>query len=230
MHTRRLIVFAAAGFLLGSAATASAQNSLYQQVPVSGFAASISITTGGNTFAFADRRLADSFTTDVGLDITSVRWWGGPESGNASPPLSNIAGIEIDFFEADFPPLASFEVSLAGASPELVPGQTVGILGASMHVFEVDLAAMGGLQTFGLAEYHISIAAVVARPVGLFDEAFLWGQGATGDGGSIQDRFDGNGFIHTISQDAAFELIGFPIPSPASALVLLLAAMPRRRG
>ncbi len=226
MRTRSLAVCA---LTLWSAGAACAQESLYAQPPIAGTAASISITTGNNTFAFADRRLADNFTTDVGFDITRVRWWGGPESSSASPPLANIVGFEIDFFEADFTPLASFTVSLAEANPELVPGQTVGFLNAPMHVFEVDIAAMGSVQTLGLTEYQVSIAAVVDRPVGLFDEAFLWAQGEAGDGISLQHRFDGNGFVHPISQDAAFELVGFAIPSPASAMVLLFALAPRRR-
>lgn len=221
---------------LALASVASAQSVILSQPQVSGTATSISLTEGGNTFGFANRRLADNFSFSDAGTITSLRWWGGNED-NTSPTLTNIQGFNVSIFDgtgaagAPGTPLFSQDFTLAQTSPTAVPGQTVGLLAAPMFSFSASLSAAFAFS--GNTTYWLSVAAIRINPVGATDQAFQWaGTLATNTDTLIaQDRFGGLGWqLQTLSRrNAAFELTGTVIPAPGSIALLAAGALFTRR-
>ena len=208
----------AAGLIVSAAAHAHAMETVvFSQLPTSGTAAGISVTTGGNPFAFADRRLADNFLPTFSFALTGVRWWGGSET-SAGDALSNISGFELSLYFDDIttpatPAYDTFVIDLAEIDITPVAGQTVGFLGAQMYQFEADIlsSALPGEPLW------ISIAAILRNPASFTNEAFQWAASTPGDGLIAQDRFDGNGFQqqNLTNTNAAFEVLAV-VPGPGA--------------
>jgi hypothetical protein len=220
-------------------APALAQGVILSQPQTSGGSALISLTQGGNAFGFANRRAADNFSFALPGEITGLRFWGGPESDQASPPLRNVQGFNIRIFDASgvdgAPGAALFDRSFTlgtGVTATQVPGQTVGLLGAPMFAFSVNEPIS---FTFAAnTRYWLSVAAVRVNPVGATDEAWQWASHAGSDTLIAQDRFDGQGFLlRTLAvRNAAFEMRGTLVPTPGAAALLAFAgaiATRRRR-
>lgn len=209
---------------------------LFQQAPpVGGTAVSISISTGGNPFSFANRRAADNFTLGDLSDVTSLRFWGGDESDAPSPPLRNLRGFNIQVFAADpvgNPGPVLFDsglVPLASTSPTREGTLLVGLNLAPMYRFDYTLPAPLRLQPD--TTYFLSVAGVVFNPVDATNEAWLWAAGPVGDTNIWQDRFDGQGYLpRTLSRrNAAFVLSGVVVPEPGVLAVLPVGLLLLRR-
>lgn len=213
----------------------SAADSLYAQ-PQSVGSAAISLTTGGNQFAFADRRRADNFTLAVAGDVETVRFWGGTESDVfGSGNITNISGFNIRIFtdDAGLPGgvLLDETVAVGAANPTLT-GEDVGLLGADMYRFEATLSNPVFLDAE--QQYWISIGADVIEPVGLFAEGWQWAGSQAGDDQIASRSFDGNGYSlqpNFAIKNLAFELEGTLIPAPSAAGLFAVAgvAVARRR-
>lgn len=232
MTVRTSCIASAAAILLAGVGQASAGDLLFSQPRQPGGVAGISLTTGGNVFSFANRRLADNFSASSGITIESVRWWGGSET-SAGDSLANLAGFEIEIYadNAGLPgaPVFTESVSLGAAGATQIPGETQGILGAAMYQFEASLSIPAVLPA---GDYWLSIAGDVINPVDFTNEAFQWvGSSVDSDGTIAQDRFDGQGYqLQTLSiRDTAFELIGVPTPGAAGVLAVAGLAAARRR-
>lgn len=230
-------ILIAAAAIVTAGGIAGASEVIYSQPQQGGTAAGISLTQGGNQFAFADRRRADNFILGTEADIDSVRFWGGTESDFFGPAnISNVTAFNIRFYadNAGIPGgiVADYTVPLAATNPTLITGQSVGFLNASMYQFEMSLASVVNLNPD--TQYWISVAAALSQPVGFNAEGWQWASSPVGDGIMAQDNLNGNGFfVNTnIQRDAAFELIGTVIPSPGALGLLTvagLAAARRRR-
>jgi len=215
---------------LAAPAAASAAETLFtQSPPITGSAASISVSTGGNVFGFANRRAADNFILPFPATLQHVTFWGGAESSEAVPQLANFAGWKIAIFTPDLlgnPSTAIYTQDFLAVdiTPTPLPG-TVGLLGAILHRFTANLGTPLSLD--GSTPYFLSVSANLVNPVGFDDEAFQWAAASSPDTTIWQDRYDGSGFLpRTLTRrNAAFTLSGTIIPEPAS-LAMLVALIP----
>lgn len=230
----KLHCLVATASIITGATVAKASEVVYSQPQQGGTAAGISLTQGGNQFAFADRRRADNFTLTAESAIESVRFWGGTESDFfGASNISNISSFNIRFYSdtGGLPGgiIAEYTASLAATNPVIIPGQSVGFLNASMYQFEITLTSAVGLDPG--TQYWISVAASVSQPVGLNAEGWQWASSGSGDGVIAQDNFNGDGFfVNTnVQRDAAFELVGTVIPNPGTLGLLTIAGLMANR-
>jgi hypothetical protein len=176
---------------------------------------------------FFGQRMADDFFLGTAGSVESIRWWGGSQNFNAAT-LDNMASFSVRIYADNAgsvgAELASRMISIEDVS--IVDTGTTNLTGGIVYQHEAALSAPLDLSA---GRYWVSVGATLVTPAG---DAWVWAGSTVGNLINATDFFGPAGYVtfDPTFNDLAFEVLGTPVPAPASAVMLMaLAPMVRRR-